>query len=93
MASTPEFIDRRHMPDRRGGVHHADEHRMKAAEWIPMVLLVVGGLNWGLVGLFDFNLVSYLFGEMSGLARAVYVAVGLSALYSLYLSTRLSQHH
>lgn len=81
--------ERRHIPDRRsrGTIH---KKRMTAVEWIPMLLLIVGGLNWGLVGLFDFNLVAALFGEGSALSRIIYVAVGLSALYSLYMSARLS---
>ncbi len=48
---------------------------------IAFVLVVVGGLNWGLVGLFEFNLVTYLFGEGSALSRLVFVLVGLSAVY------------
>jgi uncharacterized membrane protein YuzA (DUF378 family) len=89
--TTPDFIDRRHMPDRRTDVHHMEGQRMKAAEWIPMVLLLAGGLNWGLIGLFHFDLVAYLFGDMSPVTRVVYVAVGLSALYSLYMASRLSR--
>ena len=56
---------------------------MRALNVITLVLLIVGGLNWGLVGLFDFNLVSALFGEMSMLSRIVYGLVGLSALYQI----------
>ena len=44
-------------------------------------LLIVGGLNWGLVGLFGFDLVAAIFGAGSGAARAVYVLVGLSAIW------------
>lgn len=44
------------------------------------VLTLIGGLNWGLVGLFDFDLVAYLFGPMSLLSRIVYVLVALSAI-------------
>ena len=54
---------------------------MKALNVVTTALLVVGGLNWGLVGLFDFDLVAALFGPMSFLSRAVYGLVGLSALY------------
>lgn len=50
---------------------------------ITLVLLIVGGLNWGLVGLFDFDLVAALFGEMSLLSRIVYTLVGASALWQL----------
>jgi uncharacterized protein len=47
---------------------------------LGIVLLVIGGLNWGLVGLFNFDLVGYLFGPSSVLSRIVYVLVGLSAI-------------
>ena len=53
---------------------------MRALDTIALVLLIVGGLNWGLVGAFQFDLVATLFGEMSALSRLVYVLVGLSAL-------------
>jgi uncharacterized membrane protein YuzA (DUF378 family) len=46
-----------------------------------VVLLVVGGLNWGLVGAAGFDLVATLFGEMSLLSRVVYLLVGVSAVY------------
>lgn len=54
---------------------------MKAFDILAAVLLVIGGLNWGLVGLFGFDLVAALFGELSILSRIVYSLVGLSALY------------
>ncbi len=54
---------------------------MRGLNVITLVLLIVGGLNWGLVGLFSFDLVAALFGEMSTLSRIVYVLVGLSAVY------------
>ena len=54
---------------------------MKALDIITATLLVIGGLNWGLVGFAEFDLVAALFGQMSPLSRAVYAAVGLSALY------------
>jgi hypothetical protein len=54
---------------------------MKAFDITAAVLLVVGGLNWGLVGLFGFDLVAALFGTMSPLSRLVYVLVGTAAVY------------
>ena len=48
-----------------------------------LALAVVGALNWGLVGLFHFNLVSAIFGDMSVLSRIVYVVFGLSGLVCL----------
>jgi len=56
---------------------------VKALSTTALVLVIIGGLNWGLVGLFDYNLVDSLFGEGSALARTVYVLVGLAALYSI----------
>lgn len=45
-----------------------------------LVLTIIGGINWGLVGLFSFDLVAYLFGSMSILSRIVYILVALSAV-------------
>ena len=54
---------------------------MKAMGILTAVLIVIGGLNWGLVGFLNFDLVATIFGDMSALARLVYVLVGLSAIY------------
>ena len=54
---------------------------MKTLDVVAAVLLVVGGLNWGLVGAFQFDLVAALFGEMSALSRTIYLLVGLAAGY------------
>lgn len=54
---------------------------MKKLDVVAAVLLVVGGMNWGLVGALGVDLVATLFGVMSPLARTVYLLVGLSALY------------
>ena len=50
---------------------------------LTLILTVIGGVNWGLVGAFDFDLVAFLFGPMSILSRIVYILVGLSALATL----------
>lgn len=55
-----------------------------ALDWIALILLIVGGLNWGLVGLFKWNLVDAIFGSVAWLATTVYVLVGLAALYTIY---------
>lgn len=54
---------------------------MKAIDWVFFILLVVGGLNWGLVGIADFDLVATIFGEGAALSRIVYTLVGISAIY------------
>lgn len=85
--------DRRHIPERRSNLRSGNESRMNALDWIAMALLIIGGINWGLVGLFNFNLVAAIFGEMSTLSRIVYTLVGLSALYSIYTSSKMSRRH
>lgn len=56
---------------------------MKGLNLTTLILVIVGGINWGLVGLADFNLVAALFGADSGLTNFVYLLVGLSALWQL----------
>lgn len=56
---------------------------MNGLKLVTQVLLIVGGLNWGLVGLFSFDLVAAIFGEMTALSRIVYTLVGISAVYQL----------
>jgi uncharacterized membrane protein YuzA (DUF378 family) len=60
-------------------------HTLNIVDWIALILLIVGGLNWGLIGSVDIDLVSTLFGVMSTLSRIVYLLVGLSAVYTIYL--------
>lgn len=56
---------------------------MKAVNLITLVLVIVGGVNWGLVGLFNVDLVATLFGAGSVPARLVYALVGVSAVWQL----------
>ena len=81
--------ERRHLSDRRT-VGSMSKSKMNALDWIAMVLLIVGGVNWGLVGLFNFDLVAALFGTQTAVSRVVYTLVGLSALYSIYTSSKMS---
>lgn len=62
-----------------------------ALDWIAMVLMIVGGLNWGLVGAANVDLVAALFGEMSTVSRAVYLLVGLAALYGLFMLMKMAK--
>jgi uncharacterized membrane protein YuzA (DUF378 family) len=57
--------------------------KMSVLGWIAFILVIIGGLNWGLVGLLNLDLVGVLFGAMSTVARVVYVLVGLGAVYML----------
>jgi len=64
-------------------------NKLGTLDWLAVILVIVGGLNWGLVGIFNFNLVTSLFGEMSGLSRIVFALVGLAAIYLIVLSGKL----
>jgi uncharacterized membrane protein YuzA (DUF378 family) len=57
---------------------------MRTLNIITLALVVIGGINWGLVGFFDFNLVAAIFGPGSALTRLIYCLVGLSALWQIW---------
>lgn len=65
--------------------------RLNALDWISLVLVIVGAINWGLVGLFSFNLVAFLFGEFTLLTRILYSLVGLAGLYTIATSVKVSE--
>ena len=81
--------ERRHLSDRRNSTGSLYKTRMNALDWIAMVLMIVGGLNWGLVGLINYDVVATLFGAQTPAARIVYVVVGLAALYSIYTAAKM----
>ena len=58
---------------------------MKVIDTIALVLIIIGAINWGLIGLFNFNLVDTLFGTMSVVSRIIYSLVGLSGLWGIKL--------
>jgi uncharacterized protein len=58
--------------------------KMNPVSWIAVILVIIGGLNWGLVGFFKFDLVAAIFGDMSVLTRIIYDLVGLAALYMVF---------
>lgn len=85
--------DRRHVPDRRAAATRSTQQTswMSTVDWIAMALMIIGGLNWGLVGLFNFDLVAFLFGDQSLVSRVIYIAVGIAAIYSLYLGSKMAR--
>jgi uncharacterized membrane protein YuzA (DUF378 family) len=62
---------------------------MKTVNWIALILVIVGALNWGLVGLLNLDLVAAIFGVSSVLSRIVYTLVGIAAVYIAVLSPKL----
>ncbi len=59
--------------------------KMKIIDKIALVLVIIGAINWGLIGIFNFNLVSTLFGDMSIISRIVYILVGISGIWAIRL--------
>jgi uncharacterized membrane protein YuzA (DUF378 family) len=53
-------------------------------DWIALIVIIIGGLNWGIVGFFNYNVIDAIFGVMSNAARVVYAVVGIAAIYAIY---------
>jgi uncharacterized membrane protein YuzA (DUF378 family) len=58
---------------------------MKIIDKIALALIIIGAINWGLIGIFNFNLVDTIFGVMSIISRIIYILVGLSGLWAIRL--------
>ena len=56
---------------------------MKGLDYTLLTLVIIGAINWGLIGFFQFDLVAFIFGNMSWLSRILYALVGLSGLYMI----------
>ena len=56
---------------------------MKVIDKIALILVIIGAINWGLIGIFDYNLVDGIFGTMSMVSRIIYALVGISGLWSI----------
>jgi len=82
--------ERRHILDRRSTGNALNKSTINALDWVAMVLLIIGGLNWGAVGLLNVDVVAAVFGTQTPLSRIIYVLVGLSALYSIYTTSKIA---
>ncbi len=58
---------------------------MKTIDTIALILVIIGAINWGLIGFFKFNLVDTIFGSLSAISRIIYALVGISGLWSIKL--------
>lgn len=69
--------------------------RTNSLDWLSLLLVITGAINWGLIGLFDYNLVANvasIFGDAAEtVARLVYILVGLAGLYLLYTAYKMAQ--
>ena len=64
----------------------------KVVDAFALTIAIIGAINWGLIGIFRFDLVAFLFGDMSWLSRIVYTLVGLCGLYLITFYMRLTNH-
>lgn len=64
---------------------------MKVVNIIALLLVIIGAINWGLIGLFEFNLVDFLFGIGTILSRIIYVLVGISGLWCIALFSKIAE--
>lgn len=62
----------------------------KGFDYTTLTIVIIGAVNWGLIGFFNFNLVSFLFGSMSWISRIIYAVVGLCGLYLFSAYGRIS---
>jgi len=62
---------------------------MKTLDYIALILVVIGAVNWGLIGFFNFDLVRAIFGDMTLISRIIYAIVGIAGLYALSYFGRL----
>ena len=62
----------------------------KGLDYFALTIVIIGAVNWGLIGFFQFDLVAWLFGNMSWISRIVYGLVGICGLYLLSFNGRLS---
>ena len=69
---------------KKGGI------KMKTLNLITLTLVIIGAINWLLVGLFEFNLVDAIFGSLSAITRIIYILVGISGLWAISFYSKLS---
>ena len=63
---------------------------MKALDYTVLILVIIGAINWGLIGFFGLDLLAFLFGSMSILSRIVYAVIGICGLYAISYCGRIS---
>lgn len=65
---------------------------MRGLDYTALTIVIIGAVNWGLIGFFRFDLVAFIFGNMSWISRIVYGLVGICGLYMLSVYGRISDH-
>lgn len=62
---------------------------MKALDYTALIIVIIGAINWGLIGFLGFDLIAFLFGSMSLISRIIYAVVGICGLYAISYCGRL----
>lgn len=65
--------------------------KLNLVDWVALLLVIIGGLNWGLVGVFNFNLVEKILGSIPSLLKIIYALVGLAGIYILIILPKLGK--
>jgi hypothetical protein len=65
---------------------------MKGLDYTVLILIIIGAVNWGLIGFFGLDLVAFIFGSMSILSRIIYAIIGLCGLYAFSFCGRIGQN-
>lgn len=65
--------------------------KLAILDWVALILVIIGGINWGLVGLANFDLVAFIFGNATLLSRVIYILVGVAAVYLAVISPTLGR--
>ena len=66
-------------------------NKLSTFDWVALIIIIVGAINWGLVGLFKIDIIKVIFGDMTIFARMLYIIVGLAGLHLLILSFKLGK--
>lgn len=66
-------------------------NKLNTIDWVALILVIIGGLNWLLVGLFGFNLVAAIFGDTAVISKIIYILVGLSSIYIIFILGKLQK--
>lgn len=66
---------------------------MKTIDYISLLIVIIGAINWGLIGIFQFDLIKVIFGDMSLVSRTIYTIVGICGLYAISFFGRISNNN
>ena len=66
-------------------------NKLSSIDWVALILVIIGGVNWGLVGFFDFDLVATIFGSATMISKIIYDLVGISAVYLIFVAPKMGK--